>query len=66
MVELSTPDKFPHHIVAAEATDDCACNASHEEGDALWGGKIDPREYDTIGFEQVEDIHDIEVEYEHR
>jgi hypothetical protein len=61
----STPDTFEHQIVTTESVSNCDCGGSHEIGDALWGAKIDPREYDTIGFKQVKDLHDCGVEYEH-
>lgn len=63
----SHPSDFPHRIEAAEATDDCKCGGEHDEGDALWGGKVHPDEVAEAGgrdqFDVVRDLHDVEVEY---
>lgn len=67
MTELTTPDEFEHQIVTVEAVEDCKCGADHGAGHALWGGKVDPREVESIkAFETVRDLHDGEVKYEHR
>lgn len=64
-MEFQDLERYDHRIVATESTDECACNAAHDEGDVLWGGRIDPRDHaDIDAFETVEEFHDVAVEYE--
>lgn len=64
-VQYTAPSDYEHQIVSTESAE-CECGASHDEGHALWGGKLAPDEmggYEPI--ETVTNLHSVEVEYRH-
>jgi hypothetical protein len=62
MEELKATDEYEHQLVVVEGGD-CKCGSHHEEGHALWGGRLHPDEMPVNAFETVRGIHSVGVEY---